>query len=233
MLAETLLALAVASASPDVEKSVAILFGQSADGGMSMLCTATRTEVNGERLWLTAAHCVSEADQQGKDKVVETPLFLSTDERDTKAYVRAEIVRVGRRDKGYDFALLRSPSDVPPILLGEVRDESDHAPIVNIAAPLGIGRVAFFGNIAMKYIDRPLIEEESKINWRGGMLVSVPSEGGSSGSAIVSRDTRRIVGILVGHFHSLVIAIPASRVTDVPDDMIMFPAPKPQNAAAK
>jgi hypothetical protein len=225
--AVVLLALANASAAPTIKNSVGILYHQAEDGGMVMVCTVTKTE----RGWLTAAHCVTEVGADTKDRVrVEVPWFISMDERDAKSYVRAELKEVGRREKGYDYALLDAQITAPELPLGDETKERDSAPVINVAAPAGIGRVAFFGNIALRFIDRPLLDEETKINWAGGMLIQVPVEGGSSGSAIVSADTGKIIGIMVGHVRSLSIALPISRAKNPPKEYILFPAQKETSA---
>lgn len=229
MIAETLLALTVASASPNVEKSVAILYAQDANGGMSMRCTATAILRDGaDTIYLTAAHCVSTDDADTrKQKVTEEPLFLSADDRDAKAYVRATIREVGVEKRGYDYAFLASPLALPVIPLGDERTEADHVRILNVAAPSGIGKVYSFGHVALRFIDRPLITEESHINWAGAMLVHVDNvAGGSSGSAIVSQDTGHVIGILVGTHGNLTIAIPASRLATTDKENILFPVKK-------
>lgn len=225
--AALLLALASASASPNVEDSVAILYGQNTSGGMEMICTATAFERQGELTrFLTAAHCVTEPSSEVgvKLKVTETPLFLSKDDKDTKKYIRANVVEVGREEKGYDYAIVSAKMGLPLTPLGDERTEASHVEVINVAAPAGLGLVSFQGQVALKYIDRPLIENE--INWRESMLVTVPAEGGSSGSAIVSRDTGKIIGILVGRWRSLVIGIPASRVKSRASDMVLYPQAK-------
>lgn len=188
-----------------------------------MLCTATAFERGEVTRFLTAAHCITVDDSEpGKKKVTEMPLFLSKDDKDTKEYIRATVVEVGRKEKGYDYAILSAPLNLPTIPFGNEKEEANHVEVYNVAAPAGLGLVSFRGNVALKYIDRPLIHEE--INWRESMLVTVPAAGGSSGSAIVSKDTGKIIGILVGHWNSLIIAIPISRVKGRPDDMVLFPA---------
>lgn len=224
MLAAAVL-LALSRLSVSAEDSVAILYGQNTSGGMDMSCTATAFEKkDGETRYLTAAHCLTEnASEPGKKKVTETPLFLSKDAKDEKTYVRATVIEVGREEKGYDYAIISSKLDLPTLELGDEKAEENHVEVINIAAPAGLGLVSFRGNVALRYIDRPLIEND--INWRENMLVTVPAEGGSSGSAIVSTDTDKIIGILVGRWRSMVIAVPASRVKGRPADMVLFPTP--------
>lgn len=228
LAAAALLALSTASSSPNIEKSVAILFKQDMQGGMTMNCTATAFDkIKDKTLFLTAAHCVTNEDENHKMKVAEEPLFLSTDDLNSKTYVRADILEVGVRERGYDYAILAAPLDLPRLALGDERTEREHVGLLNVAAPRGIGKVLSFGHVALRFIDRPLIEETSKVNWSGSMLVSVSEvEGGSSGSAIVSEDTGKIIGVLVGHYASLVIAVPISRVSTTNKKNILFQAGK-------
>jgi hypothetical protein len=215
-LAALLLLIPSASASPAIDKSVALLYRQTDTGGMEMICTATAFErIAGKTMYLTAAHCVTEDEPSaiGKSRVVDAPLFLSTDDRDAKDYVRASVIEVGVKEKGYDYAVLSSALDLPRLLIGDERLERDYVRIRCVGAPAGVGKVMGFGHVALRHIDRPLKFDEQKINWAGAALVSVDDvEGGSSGSAIVSEDTGKIIGILVGTYKSMVIAVPASRV---------------------
>lgn len=232
MLAATLLALAVASASPAVDDSVALLFHQSEDGGMTMNCTATAFDRKGEDTWfLTAAHCVTEEGEDSKDKVTEDPLFLSSDDRDVKAYVRATLVEVGKREKGYDYAILSARLTLPLIALGDERKERPHVDVVTVGAPTGIGKAYDKGVMSLRYIDRPLFSTGQKINWAGCMLVRIQSEGGSSGSAIVSADTNTIIGVLVGGKAGLTIAVPVSRVAERDSEFVLYPKQKKNTAA--
>lgn len=215
--------LAIASTSPNVKESVALLYKQSDNGGMEFNCTATAFKRDGkDTLFLSAGHCVSKVGDEGKDEVITTPVFLSMDDPNNKQFIRAEIREVGKREKAYDYAILAAPIDVPVIPLGDERKESPSAAVINVAAPMGIGRVAFFGNVALTVIDRPIEDETQKLNWMGGMLIQVPVEGGSSGSAVVSLDTGTIIGVMVGKYRSLSIAVPVSRAVNPPADMVLF-----------
>ena len=215
--------LSAQTPAPKIIDSVAILYAQAPDGGMQMRCTATAFDTSGnDTLFLSAAHCVTAIGLGGLDYVPDTPLFLSVDDLNNKSYVRARVVEVGQRQQGYDYLILAAPLTVPLIPLGDEKEERGSIPVTNVAAPAGIGKVSFFGNVALDYIDRPLVQEEDKINWGGAMLVSVPAEGGSSGSAIVSTQSGKIVGVLVGHYRSLVIAVPVSRVKSPPKEKVLF-----------
>lgn len=84
IVATTLLALATASSSPNIEDAAAILYRQNESGGMEMVCSATAVDSAPDKgtIFLTAAHCVTEARTEARDgtqAVTEQPLFLSTD----------------------------------------------------------------------------------------------------------------------------------------------------------
>lgn len=217
------LAPAVAVTNPaKVSESVVLLFSQTENGGLRLRCTATAfAPVKDQMMFLTAAHCVT------KDlKTVERdPIFLSLDEADKKSFVRATIRVVGRAEEGYDFAILTAPLMVPATPLGNENDEQDGAEVFNVAAPLGLGKVIFRGSLALRKIDRPLRDDGRGINWQGGMLVQLPSEGGSSGSAVVSA-SGKIIGIIVGGVNRLTIAIPVSRFSSPPAPKFLLLDPR-------
>lgn len=226
MIAAFVLAAVVSTA--DLEKSVALLFAQDEFGGQQMKCTATAVAREGnETIFLTAAHCVTTEDAETK-KLAPTrePLFLSTDELTKKVYVRAKIREIGVEKHGYDYAIISAPLEMPTIPIGDEREENPHVALINIAAPRGIGKVLSFGHVAMRFIDRPLIETSSHIDWSGAMLVSVDEvAGGSSGSAMVSQETGKVIGVLVGTYGSgsgLTIATPASRIHAKDKDNVLF-----------
>jgi V8-like Glu-specific endopeptidase len=222
-----LLAQLAAPAVPSIEDSVALLFQQAEDGGMAFMCTATAYDVDGKNtLFLSAAHCVTRKDEKGDDIIIEDPIFLSADDRDAKNYVRAKLVEVGKKAKGYDYAILSAPLQMPVIPLGDEKTEPAHTSVYTVGAPTGIGKAYDVGVLSMKFIDRPIYVEDSKINWAGCMLVRVQTEGGSSGSAIVSGTTHTIIGVLVGHKASLTIAVPVSRVKEKDAKNILYPAEK-------
>ena len=229
MLGALFLAVATASASPTIEDSVALVFIQAEDGGMIMQCSATAYDKkDGETLYLTAAHCVTKVNEKGDDEVMgdDAPLFLSADELNVKKYVRAKLVEVGKRAKGYDYAILSAKLDLPTVPLGDERLEPPHTDVYTVGAPTGIGKAYDKGVLSMRYIDRPMYLEDAKINWAGTMLVRIQTEGGSSGSAIVSATTNTIIGVLVGHKASLTVAVPISRVRERKPEYILYPVQK-------
>lgn len=218
----TVLSTAAAAATDPskVGESVYILFSQNETGGMEMRCTATAFEANGNLVrFITAAHCVTHENPNlpGKLAIQRAALFLSAD-RSTgeQTFIRATIDTVGRPDEGYDFAILTADMKGANIALtptGDEKQEKNGTKILNIAAPGGLGKVYFNGHVALLKIDRPLIDESSHINWEGFMLVQLPSAGGSSGSAVVSVETGKIIGLVVGTIRGLTTVLPISRTT--------------------
>jgi hypothetical protein len=220
-LALALLLGATAHADTDpskVGKSVFILFAQNDTGGMAMRCTATAFESAGATTrFLTAAHCVTREAQGalGKLAVSKDPLFLSDDSTTgEKVFIRATVETAGREDEGYDFAILSASTGggVHLTALGDEKLEKNGTRILNIAAPGGLGKVYFSGHVALLRIDRPLMDEGSHIDWAGFMLVQLPAAGGSSGSAVVSEDTGKIIGLVIGSAKGLTTVLPISRV---------------------
>ncbi len=209
--------------------SVVLLYSQGEDGGMAMHCTATAYEHSGKAYkFLTAAHCVTKnSTTPGKLELRREPMFVSPDDSSSeKSFSRATIEKVGRAEEGYDFALLTAelPNEIPVTPLGDETKEQGGVEVVNVAAPLGLGRVLFHGYVSLLKIDRPLYDEDEHINWQGSMLVQLPAEGGSSGSAVVSKDTGKVIAIVVGTMKKLTIAIPISRVGTTEQKFLLYPA---------
>jgi S1-C subfamily serine protease len=202
-----------------VGESVFIVYEQNYSGGMEMRCTATAFEGAGKVVkFLTAAHCVTQevSGSQGKLVVTKSPVFLSDDRASAqKSFVKATIETVGRPDEGYDFAILAADvGDLRVLLtpLGDERQEKNGTEVLNIAAPGGLGKVYFSGHVALLKVDRPLIDESSHINWEGFMLCQLPAAGGSSGSAIISVESGKIIGLVIGSYRNMTLALPASRL---------------------
>jgi hypothetical protein len=72
---------------------------------------------------------------------------------------------------------------------------------------------SLYGYVTLGYLDRPLVDDS--INWQGSFLLDIESGPGSSGSSIIDRETRQIVGILVGGISvratKYTVAIPIKR----------------------
>jgi S1-C subfamily serine protease len=196
--------------------AVVILLGQTESGGLQALCTATAFEKDGKTYkFVTAAHCVAEDDvTHERVAVAQTNWYVTFDERGSKKFYPAKIVAVGYQHLGDDFTVLEVEMDreIPIIPLANadaVRGEE----IVNVAAPLGLGKQLFRGHVSLDVLDRPIIE--GAINWRGANLLQVSVGPGSSGSAVVSKTRGVIIAILVGNISARsspnVVAIPVSK----------------------
>jgi hypothetical protein len=194
--------------------ATAILYAQDAQGGLSMRCTATAFARDGEVYqFVSAAHCAG-SDDTTKEKVAKAPtLYITFDERAEKVFWRAEVVATGYQHRGDDFLILSvtSSKDWPTIPIGDERQEAEGNAVLNIASPLGLGKQVFHGSISKLTLDRPVIEGD--INWKGSVLLQMPgTDGGSSGSAVLSESQEAIVAFLVGTIGgSAITAIPASK----------------------
>lgn len=230
---KTLLALALSFLFPSslladdrafVEKSksaVGLLFSQEDDGGMRMLCTSTAFDKAPKGyLFVTAAHCVG-GDNTEKERSAnpyKTAFYISFDEVGAaKRFYSAKPVFVGYQSRGEDFAVFSVETDEKwnTVPIGDEKNLKDGAAYYNIASPLGLGKQVFEGIISSVYLDRPLVQGD--INWKGTLVLQQAGvNGGSSGSALISKESHEIVGFLVGTVGgSTIIAIPVSRFTAV------------------
>ena len=203
------------------KKAVGLLYSQDAQGGMQMRCTATAFEkVPKGYLFATAAHCIGSDDVQ-KEKSAspfKTSFFITFDERlMAKKFFHANPVFVGYQSRGEDFAVFEvdTTEDWETVTIGDEKDIKDGAPYWNIASPLGLGVQTFEGIISSMFLDRPLVEGD--INWQGTLVLQQTGvNGGSSGSTLISKETKKVVGFLVGSVSgSTIIAIPISRFVAV------------------
>lgn len=179
----------------------------------------------GGTLLLTAAHCVSwaiqrvESDEarighytakklpymslsgwskklfpQKKTEYRQLVDFVWT--ADEIQYYGVRVLVVGKEDSGYDFAVLQ----VKPAMKVRINPGSwSVSPGDTVAAvsnPGGYGKQLFSGYITMLSLNRPIVDISQSINWRGNMVLSIPSAPGSSGSLLL-RDGRYI-GVLIG-----------------------------------
>lgn len=206
----------------EAKRAVGLLYSQDEQGGMRMLCTATAFEqIKGEGYnFVTAAHCVGSDDVQKERSAdpYKTSYFITFDETGVeKKFYPAKPAFVGYQSRGEDLAVfsVQTKETWPMVGLGDEKKIADGAPYWNIASPLGLGRQVFDGVVSSVYLDRPLIQGD--INWKGTLVLQQAGvNGGSSGSALVSKDQRAIIGFLVGAVGgSTIIAIPVSRFKDV------------------
>lgn len=199
-------------------KAVGLLYTQNSAGSMQMRCTTTafhKTEKG--YLFATAAHCVGD-DQVAKERSAkhdDLNWYVTFDEvsKVSKHFHPAKVKWVGYQSRGEDIAVFEvaTTETWETIELGNEKDLKDGAEIVNLAAPLGLGVQTFHGTISKVFLDRPVTE--GTINWKGTMMLQLPgTQGGSSGSAIISIEQKAIVGFLVGTIgNGTIIAIPVSR----------------------
>ena len=198
-----------------LHSAVGLLYSIDSSGGYRMHCTATIFEKSLKGyLFVTAAHCIG-TDNRDKETSasVETSYYITFDEHDNKVFWPAEVQWVGYQTRGEDFMVVEVRSDAvwPVIRLGDETKETPPAPYWNISSPLGLGKQAFDGNITSLDLDRPV--KQGDINWQHSLVLQQSGvSGGSSGSALVSKLQRAIVGLLVGTIgDSTIIAIPISR----------------------
>ncbi len=196
-----------------IYSATALLYQQSADGGMHMDCTATAFEKTEKGyLFATASHCVGETDKDHERvEVTKTRFYITFDEKEEKKFYPAQVIMAGYQPKGDDFSILSiETGDIIPLVpLGDEKLEEAGSAVVNVASPNGLGKQAFHGYISSPFVDRPVIEED--INWQGVMLLQIQSGPGSSGSAIISAKQEAVIGFLVGHFGENTFVMPVSR----------------------
>lgn len=222
ILATLALSALLAAAPPDtlssrLRQAVALLYSQDESGSLQMRCTATAFEKHGGTyLFASAAHCVGSDRSERAADPSTTPFYITFDDAGEKTFFRAQAKMVGYQHKGDDFATFEvaSKQTWPTIPLGDEKkvdvEDRASAALLNVAAPLGLGKQMFRGFVSNVFLDRPIIQDD--INWSGTMLLQISSGPGSSGSALVSEAQEAIVGFLVGTVGgSNVIGIPVSR----------------------
>lgn len=206
-----------------VKQATAILSSQNESGGQDVRCTATAFKKDGSTYsFVSTAHCVG-SDDVTHEKVAaweNQSFWITFDEPDVKRYFAAIPTMVGYQHRGDDFSVFivdasrhKGDEEVkwPVVGLGNEKDEVEGADVINVAAPQGLGIQVFKGAISSLYLDRPVVQGD--INWKGVMMLQMPgTNGGSSGSAIVSVKQEKIVGFLVGTIgETTVTAVPVSR----------------------
>ena len=195
--------------------ATAILYKQTASGGMDMACTATAFEKRLEGyLFVSASHCVAEDNKMHQKAVVESsPFYVSFDQLQDKTFHKAEVVMAGYQSRGDDFAILSVDTEAewPTMPLGDASLVKMGEQVLNVAAPVGLGRQLFFGRVSLLDMDRPVTSRE--INWSNAMLLQVDGGPGSSGSSVISLEQEAIVCFIVGSVRGnpSVVSIPVSR----------------------
>ena len=164
--------------------------------GPNFSCTATAIDKNADvTFFITASHCAAS----------DLQVFLPG----TKISAKADVVANGGGDD-QDWAVLSAPVQAPAVIpLDRTDDAYIGEPIVTSGFPWGVGPIVTTGIIS----GQPYISEV-----KNSMLaVYVFGAPGASGSAIVARDTQKVVGILVSGLSDesgpwLILAVPATRV---------------------
>ena len=194
--------------------ATALLYAQDSEGTMKMRCTATAIEKNKTGyVFVTAAHCGCEDSVEAHTVSPEKAFFFVTaDSESDKRFLIANPIACGYRHAGDDFFLLQVDTQVtfPVVELGE--DPQIMEAIANVASPLGIGKQVFLGTVSSPSLSRPIVEDD--INWTHASLLELfGTDGGSSGSAVVCLDQRKICGFVVGTDNKTsIIAMPVSRL---------------------
>jgi len=197
--------------------AVVLLFSQDDAGDMHMRCTATAVEKDGDVYsFVTASHCASTDDSFSHKAIADnTAFYISPDESHQKDFIRAQVEACGSQSRGDDFCLLKVRTDhiFPIVSLGRDSTAIGGEEVVNIASPMGLGKQVFYGRVTSPRLDRPVVVEDSDINWTNTMLLELPgTNGGSSGSAVVCLEQRAICGFLVGTIAKTTeVAMPVSR----------------------
>jgi hypothetical protein len=194
--------------------ATALLYAQDDNGTMKMRCTATSIEKTAKGyVFVTAAHCGCEDNTENKTVSPEKAFFFITaDDNREKRFLVANPIVCGYRHTGDDFFLLQVDTDLvfPVVPLGE--DPVVMEPIVNVASPLGIGKQVFQGSVSSASLDRPVLADD--INWTHASLLQLfGTDGGSSGSAVVCLNQKKICSFVVGSIDkTTIVAMPVSRL---------------------
>lgn len=196
-----------------VYDSVALLYTQDESGGMHAACTATAyRKIDGGYRFASAAHCVKGDDD---DDQKQEKFFLTSDKKNEKNFISANLIEAGDKNAGDDFSIFEVKTaevfEVTP--LGDDSKLISGERVVDVAAPLGLGKQYFEGYVSAPKLDRPAIDAD-EVKWQNVMLVEIGGGPGSSGSAIVDVQQEAIVGFLVGHFNNAevgFIVVPVSQ----------------------
>jgi S1-C subfamily serine protease len=205
----------VSEFTQNLYKATALLYEQDTLGALTFNCTATAFEKTGTTyLALTAKHCVgNEGDAY----------FLVFDEDSDTPYVKAKLLF---KAPDSDAAVFQFNSDVdmPVIRLGDEKLEALGAPVINMASPMGLGKLFFRGSIAaLKLVRR----EQSTSDTKDPIVLELPAAGGSSGSAVCSEFQQAIIGVLVEIYipkNGGIIATTAVPVSQVREALKQFRA---------
>lgn len=200
-----------------VRKAVGLLYSQDESGSLKMRCTATAFEKTGKGYkFVSAAHCIGDDDTNKERSAsgIDIPFYITFDETDgAKRYHQAKVIWVGYQHRGEDFAVFEvaTKETWATVPLGDEKEETEGAQILNVASPLGLGKQVFYGTITSLNLDRPIVDGRG-INWKGALLLNISAGPGSSGSALVSVEHQNIIGFLVGTIGGEnIVGIPVNR----------------------
>ena len=204
-----------------VYPATTLLYGQSDGGDMKMRCTATAIEKNATGyVFATAAHCACEDNEETHTASAEKVFFfITSDDQKEKTFLAAKPIACGYQHAGDDFSLFQVDTDskFPVVELGE--DAKPMDAIANVASPLGLGRQIFVGSVTATDLQRPVVLED--INWTHTALLQLfGTDGGSSGSAVICLDQKKICAFVVGTYNrSSIVAMPVSRLVKMRADL--------------
>lgn len=191
-----------------------LLYAQDDDGSLHMRCTTTFIEKNKTGyIAVSAAHCACKDDEDTHTVSPEKTFFyVTSDDTDNKDFIRAVPVGCGYRHAGDDFSLFQvnTADKFPVVPLGT--DPKVMEPILNVASPLGLGKQIFTGSVSATKLNRPVVQDD--INWTNAALLQLFGvNGGSSGSAVICADQKKICAFVVGTMgNSTIVALPVSRL---------------------
>jgi hypothetical protein len=194
--------------------ATALLYGEDESGSLKMRCTATAIEKNDKGyVFVTAAHCgCIDDDEMHTTSPEKTFFYITTDMEKEKTFIKADVIGCGYRTVGDDFMLLQvnTNKQLPTVNLGQ--DPVALEAIINVAAPLGLGKQVFLGSVSSATLDRPVVLDD--INWSHAVLLQLFGvDGGSSGSAVVCLDQKAVCAFVVGSINkTTMVAIPVSRL---------------------
>lgn len=204
----------------DILAASFIVYGYSTESSQkNTRCSATAFEKQGKiyRL-LTAAHCVAKDNlKTGDVEALPLNLFVSFSDKDIVIY-NAHLVAAGFQRRGDDFAVLevkinQKISVIPLAKNNPHRGEE----ILNVSFPMSLGKQMVGGRVAIEKLDLSNFRDKKVPCSSSAVIIKMISGLGSSGSALVSRENKSIVGVLVGGYHrssemnEIAIGLPVSK----------------------
>ena len=182
------------------EKATFALYIDEGDG-THFTCTATAYQkIKGGYLLLSAGHCIDNRDTSN--------FFVKTDVDDTLPAMPVTVIKYGF-DSGADFSILELDTKLsfPTIQLGSEDELAINDGIENVSFALGIAKQFNNGWVASEVLKNNDVSKQSDKLLVAHFLVDVDGAGGSSGSAIVSKRTHHIDGILTTGWEGAVIGM--------------------------